>query len=481
MNLFGLTIGRTKTVAELETKDVSAVGGRGWWPIINEAFTGAWQRNIEVRQDLVLSFHAVFACLTLIASDFSKLRVRLVEKDGDGIWTETSSPAYSPVLYKPNSHQNRIQFWESYILSKLTRGNTYVLKQRDNRNVVTALYVLNPDRCGPMVADDGSVFYALRDDKLNGLGGFEGTIMVPAREIIHDRMNTLFHPLCGMSPIYACGLSATQGLQIQNHSARFFRNNSQPGGILTADKDVKITDAESEKMKKRWQENFGGDNFGKVAVLGGGLKYVQLAMTATDAQLIEQLKLSAEQVCGAFHVPPYKIGVGPAPLNNNVQSLNVEYYAQCLQKLFEDAELCLDEGLGIGDGVVVNGRILGTEFDIDNLLRMDTAAQMVALRDAVGAGVMSPDEARGKLNLPPTPGGDGPYLQQQNYSLAALSKRDALPDPFGTAPADPSADPPLALPPPAAKGIDIETDDLAAAGRAHLAMRSLRKHLGMAS
>jgi phage portal protein BeeE len=43
-------------------------------------------------------------------------------------------------LRKPNRYQNRIQFWEGWILSKLMRGNTYVLKVRDdNRNVVKPL------------------------------------------------------------------------------------------------------------------------------------------------------------------------------------------------------------------------------------------------------------------------------------------------------------------------------------------------------
>ena len=38
-----------------------------------------------------------------------------------------------------------------------------------------------------------------------------------------------------------------------------------------------------------------------------------------------------------------------------------------------------------------------------------------------------------------TDGGDAVYLQQQNYSLAALAKRDAQADPFGTAPAPATA------------------------------------------
>ena len=41
-----------------------------------------------------------------------------------------------------------------------------------------------------------------------------------------------------------------------------------------------------------------------------------------------------------------------------------------------------------------------------------------------------PNEARAEIGLQPVAGGDTPYLQQQNYSLAALAKRDAKDDPF---------------------------------------------------
>ncbi|EMR5235565.1 phage portal protein, partial [Salmonella enterica] len=40
-------------------------------------------------------------------------------------------------------------------------------------------------------------------------------------------------------------------------------------------------------------------------------------------------------------------------------------------------------------------------------------------------------EARKSENLPPVEGGDSLFLQQQNFSLAALAKRDASDDPFG--------------------------------------------------
>lgn len=425
MNILGLfNISRAKAAPASATAVAENRGG--WWPLIREAATGNWQKNITVDNNLVLSYHAVYACITLIASDISKLCVDLVQEDDNGVWTETDSPAYSPVLRKPNRYQNRIQFWETWILSKLMRGNVYVLKIRDNRQVVTGLYVLDPNRVKVLVAMDGSVWYQLNIDNLSGL---TEPVTVPASEIIHDRFNCLFHPLVGTSPIYAAGVAATQGLAIQNNSASFFNNRSQPGGVLTA--PGSIGDDTAKRLKDLWDTNFTGDNAGKVAVLGDGLAYSRMALTAEESQLVDQLKWTAEVVCSVFHVPPYKIGIGQMPTYSNIQSLNIEYYSQCLQSLIEAAELCLDEGLGIGEGVLINGKTYGTEFDVDNLLRMDSVTQMQALKDA--AGIMEVDEMRAKLSLPPTKGGKAVYLQQQNYSLEALAKRDAQVDPFASA------------------------------------------------
>lgn len=423
MRILGLNITREKAAGQMASVD----GRGGWRSIIRESFAGAWQKNIEIKRDSVLSFHAVFACQTLVASDVAKLRIKLVAQDSDGIWSEVKNPAYSPVLRKPNGFQNRIQFVESWVLSKLQAGNTYVLKQRDGRGVVTKLYVLDPSRVKPLVAPNGDVFYEINTDHLSGL---TDQVTVPAREIIHDRFNCFFHPLVGLSPIFANGLAATQGLSIQSNSTRFFTNGSNPGGILSAPGE--ISDETAARLKAYWETAFSGANVGKVAVLGDGLAYVPMAVKAVDAQLIEQLKWTAEVVCSTYHVPPYKIGIGQMPTYNNVQALNTEYYSQCLQVLIEAIELCLDEGLGTGE-------TLGTEFDIENLLRMDSVTQMDVL--AKGAGILKVDEMRAKLDKKPVPGGDTVYLQQQNYSLAALAKRDGRDDPFarGTTPAAPPA------------------------------------------
>lgn len=461
MRLFGFEITRA-TTKQLQSVDSSR---SGWFPIIRESFPGAWQTNTEVSLDSVLTYAAVYACVTLIASDVGKLRVRLVARQGDDdVWVETTNPAYSPVLRKPNHYQTRIQFLESWVTSKLINGNAYILKQRDARNVVTGMYVLDPWRTRPLVSDNGDVFYAVQKDNLSEIG--QDQPAVPASEIIHDRINPIWHPLVGVSPITACGVSAVQGLRIQDNSALFFGNGSNPGGVLSAPGHINQDTA--DRLKAYWDSNFTGSSVGKVAVLGDGLKFEQMSMSAVDAQLIDQLKWTSENVCVAFHMPPYKINVGAPPNYNNIEALDQQYYSQCLQTHIESIEVLLDEGLGLSvDGAP---QTLGTEFDLDDLIRMDTPTRVKAAADAIGSGGMSPNEARRKyFGLGPVPGGDTPYMQQQNFSLTALSRRDET---IGVLP------PTTQFNPADNVGTNLQDEQDAAKALASWEMRALALHYG---
>jgi phage portal protein BeeE len=103
--------------------------------------------------------------------------------------------------------------------------------------------------------------------------------------------------------------------------------------------------------------------------------------------------------------------------------------AQCLQIQIECIEALLDEGLDIEAP-------FSTEFNLDDLLRMDSATLIDVQAKGVSGGIVAPNEARKKLGLPPVKGGDTPYMQQQNYSLAALNARDqAGPAPSSVSPA----------------------------------------------
>ena len=404
---------------EVTQKSASSARSSAWVSmLVKEPFSGAWQRNKELKKETSLSHYAAFSCISNISQDIAKLPFVFM-RQSQGVDQHVDHEVLK-MLRKPNLYQNHIQFKEVWISSKLLHGNTYVLKERHNGSVV-GLHVLDPGLVKVLVTDQGDVYYELKTDKLAKVS--TESVVVPAYDIIHDRFNCYYHPLIGLSPISFMAVSINQGLEIQNNSYTFFGNRAVPSGILTA--PGAISDDTAGRLKKNWEENYSGDGSGKVAVLGDGLKFEPMGMTAVDSQLIEQLKLTAEMICSAYRVPTYVAGVSDKRPQADVEAIYLEYYQSALQYHIESLEVGLDDGLGF-DGVTES-----IDIDIKNLMRMDTASRYKAHGEAVKGGWKKINEVRAEEGLLPVVGGDTPYLQQQNYSLEALSKRDAQDDPFG--------------------------------------------------
>ena len=405
------------------TKSLVGGLGRGWHGLIREPFSGAWQRNREESVASVLGYPALFACISRITKDIGKLPFTTKRIDSDGIWVDAKLPEIQALLRKPNHFQNEIQFRENWTMSNLTQGNAYILIQRNGARKAIALYVLNPFNVKPLVTPSGDVFYEVLVTDTDAIPTLDNnsTVRIPARDIIHDRPITLHHPLIGVPPVCAAHWPAVKNLKILRSSAKFFDNAAQPGGILTAPEGIES--AEAEKLERFWNDNFTGENSGRIAVIGGDLKFEKLAANAADSQMVEQMRYSDEQICQAMGVWPFLIGLGGIPAGLKVDDMMNMYYTLTLQSYIESMEMLLDKGLGVQEDH-------GIELDLEPLLRMDEQKKADVQVKLVGSGIKSPDEARKNFDLKPVPGGGTPYLQQQNYSLAALAKRDARDDPF---------------------------------------------------
>ena len=209
----------------------------GWGPlVVREPYAGAWQVNVESRRDLVLQYTPVFSCVTLIAADIGKLTLGLVEKNPDGFWEDTTSPAFSPVLRKPNRYQTTIKFVEQWVTSKLLWGNAYVLKERDARGVVVALYVLDPLRVTPLIAPDGGIYYQLQHDNLSG--SLADLVDVPSDKVTVPASGNYprSHGLLVPSPCRACPRSTrVQPRPCKGSRSKTRRRRFLPTGRALAD------------------------------------------------------------------------------------------------------------------------------------------------------------------------------------------------------------------------------------------------------
>ena len=434
MRLFGYELNVTRAARTAAAIAPAGLSPRALWGgggVVREPYTGAWQRNDAIAAPSLLASPAVFTCVSRISQDVAKVRVNLVQETAADIWEGTSNPAYSPVLRKPNHYQTMRQLLEQWVQSKLTAGNTYLLKRRDRRGVVDAVYVLNPACVTPLVGDDGSVYYELRKHGADVSGAWpvdsRDAVIVPAREIVHDRWNCFHHPLVGLPPLYAAALAAQQGLTMQTHATEFFSAGTQPNGVLMAPVNT------SKDTLKRLQDDWAARTNG-IAVLSGELKYEQLSISSVDSQFVEQLHWTTQQIANVFGYPLVLLNGDSAAYGKN-EAIVQMYHDTCLQPLMKGIEDGWDEALEFQPG---SG--LGVELDVDDLIWMDTATRTAAAAEGVKSGVLTPNEARRKyFALPPVAGGESVYLQQQMFSLEALAARDAAAPAPATVPMGPPA------------------------------------------
>jgi HK97 family phage portal protein len=390
-----------------------------WGGTVHEPFTGGWQRNIECRPETLACFSAVYASINIISSDIAKLPLRL-KRTSNGVSRTVNSAGESPyysVVRKPNSYQSTLDFIAWHMTCKLTTGNSYILIKRDARRVPIELHVLHPEYVQPQQAPDGSIFYQISTQPMAGI---TDSTIVPSRDIIHDRFQSMGHPLFGVSPIVASAYSAHAGLAILKNSNALFSNMARPSGILTSDGPISKDTA--QRIADGWNRNYSGEGLGKTAVLGDGLKFAPISMTAQDAQLIDQLRFNVEDVARAFRVPLHMLGDLSKASFNNVENLNRQFYSSTLQFHIEALEACFLDGLELPSD-------LSIEFDLDSLFRSDTEARFGAYQQALASGWLSINEVRAKEGMQAIEGGEEPRVQAQYIPISQISQLAVQPSP----------------------------------------------------
>ena len=268
------------------------------------------------------------------------------------------------------------------------------------------------------------VFYQINDFG-DGLFDVEVDKLVPARNILNPRINCFRHPLIGETPISAFAYSGAMGSNIQAGSARFFSNMSRPSGVLTTPKP--LTAKQLDELKERWGAATKGEFAGGTPVLHSDLKWEQITMSATDAEMIAAYKLSVSDIAMAYRIPLYMLGDMSKATFRNVETLFRVFYTSSLRFYLEHLENNLNSLFEL------DGNTEYLEFDIESgLLRGDLESRMNALTKGVQGGILTPNEARISQELPPVEGGDYAFLQRQ---MAPIKNLIEMPEPVVAVPA----------------------------------------------
>ena len=125
-------------------------------------------------------------------------------------------------------------------------------------------------------------------------------------DVVHFKYWNPFDPVRGLSPITVARLSIDQDWWANKYNEAFFKNNAEPGTIISfpGEYNATLAKASRESWDKRHQ---GFARARKTAVLWGGAQIKELAVSKRDMQFIEQKKMSREEVLAVFHVPPTEV------------------------------------------------------------------------------------------------------------------------------------------------------------------------------
>lgn len=354
-----------------------------------------------------LSLSAVWACGNLISGSVSSLPFEVHKKTAGGFAEVLKDHPLQKVIYdSPNFDQTPLDFWDFISLSVELWGNAYARVARDGEKIV-ALYPIAPEAMTVRRLETGSLEYRWTED-----GGKAFTRL--DRDVLHIR-GPGGNPLGGMSTLRFGREAFSSALAADRTAAGMFKNGLRPSGVLkfaewlTPEQRKVATEALAERY-------IGAVNAGRPFIAEGGVDYQNITISPEDAQMLETRQFSIEEICRFFQVPPALIGhagastAWPTSVEQQIIMFQTFYLRRRLKRIEQAVSKQLLTPQERAQGI-------STRFNMDGLLRGDTASRFAAYQTGLQNGIYTINEVRRKENMEDIEGGNIPRLQMQNVPI----------------------------------------------------------------
>lgn len=364
--------------------------------------------DTTVNTETALKVPAVWSAVSFIANSIATIPLNLYKKDGDKREKLSSDPLHLALSKRPNAEWTSTR-WRKYIIKQLLlHGRCLTYIHRNLAGDVVELWPLN-------VADVS--IEKVGFETLYTYRGGEKPIVYQGSEII----DLIFMPhddqISHICPVLRLKETIESGLVLQAYANRFFKNGGvpplalegplqSPGAIGRASEDLtKAVRAAAESKSA-------------VLALPEGHKLSQIGYNPEQGQLIDARRFVLEEVARIYSLSPIFLQDLTHGTFSNTEQQDLHVVKHTLShwiKAFEQE---------------LNLKILGMdeskyfEFEMDGLLRGDFKTRMEGYSKGVQNAITTPNENRKRENLPPLPGGDSLFIQQNMINPSKLSGDD---------------------------------------------------------
>ncbi len=282
---------------------------------------------------------------------------------------------------------------EHWLMSLLHRGNAYNFKKRDQRGVVSGLRSLHPDRVIPGQASDGTKMFVVDNNRERPF---------TSREILHIP-GLGDDGICGLNPIQYHAESLGLVVASEEYAARTFGQGSHLRAYITLPQTLSTT--ESDALREQWEAFHSGmANAASFGVLGNGADYKTVSLSPAESQLLEARQFGVTEVARILGVTPHKLYDLTHATYSNIEHQAIESVTDSIQPWVQRIEAYVNYDQDLLPGVNPSKNFL--EFQLEGLLRGDTATRYDAYSKAIGGPWMTVNEGRRRENYSPVDGGD---------------------------------------------------------------------------
>lgn len=371
-------------------------------PFLGEFLGARWTGRADIEKASGLA--VAHRCIQTISEALASVPLKVYKRtEAGGSEQADDHPLYGVLHDVMSPSLTAFEGREWLIASILMHGNAYARIDRNGRGQVTALHPLVAGSVTVELLKSGRLRY--KHAKPDG-----GTETFLQEEILHLRYRTADGVL-GMSPIQIAASTFGLATAQQEQAGAQAENAFRPAGALTFPDKLSGTGKEDliDKFKARV---VGSLKANEVLVLDGGAKFETFQFSAKDSEFLESRRLSNQDICTVFGVPPSVAGI---LTDANYSSISEEARAlvqRCLAPMAKRIEMSMNMALLTPE----SRKTFFIEHDLSGLLRGDLATRYTAYRIGREGGWLSANEIRRFENMSAIPDGDS-YVQPLNYGL----------------------------------------------------------------
>lgn len=330
----------------------------------------------------------IFTAVSIIASDIASSPLQVIKKGVPGKDSEITNL----IDEQPNEVMDGWHLKFSLAVNMLLNGNSFAEIIRDN-DKVQAIELLPNSSVTVTQTDDGQLRYNVGDKKR----------LVKPENMLHFKFFTQ-DGLTGISPLYAL----RDEMKIQKAGNKmignFFSNGINSNGILKV-KDTELSNKGKENIRKKFEEANGsenGSNALRTIILDESMDYQTMEVNTDVLKLANSKDWTSRQIAAVFRIPVERLGVENTHSSSTQSSLiyvkeTLIHYLNCFV-----SELSSKLGKNF-------------RFNVDRMLESDPDTKVQNIMSQVQGSLITINEGRSKMGLPPVDGGDR-LLASLNYT-----------------------------------------------------------------